>query len=518
MLSKQHQPKYRVTGYLSNMKLNVKAGDITKQDVDAIVINLFEGVSKPEGATKSVNESINDTITSLIESGEIRGKAGELTLIHTQDSIKPKRVLVAGLGPKEKFDQDVIRAISGSIVRFLNSKRIKTYATMLHGEGIGSIKPGIAARSIAEGTILGAYKFRTHKSEKVKQYIDQVTVLAVDDANIDSIQHGVDEGVTIATSVSLARDLVNQPANYMTPSDLVDIATEICDGTDLELQVFDESRMKQLKMGALLGVAKGSVVPPKMIIIKYSGDPKNLDNNIGLIGKGITFDSGGISIKPSGGMAAMKGDMAGAASVISAMKAIAALKPKINVTVIAAATENMPGGNAQKPGDVVVAMDGTTIEVDNTDAEGRLVLSDAVSYGVQLGLTRIVDVATLTGAIEIALGKVTTGAFSNNSELVNQVIKAGKEAGEKIWELPTFDEYRELYKSDIADLKNVGGRQAGSITGAMFIGEFAKEVAWVHLDIASTSTSPKTSGLLTRGATGIPVRTLIYLVLALSKG
>ena len=499
------------------MKLQVKAGDITRLDIDAIVVNLFEGVSNPEGATQSVNKAMGGTISNLIDLGEIKGKLGELTLIHTQGVIKPKRVLVAGLGLKEKFDQDVIRSVSGSIVRFLNSKQIKNYATILHGGGGGSIKTEHAARSVAEGTLLGAYKFNGLKSKKAKQHIEQITIVEKDKSKIDDIKLGLDHGMTIASSVSLARDLVNQPANYMTPSDLVDIATDICEGTTLDLEVFDENKMRELKMGALLGVAKGSVVPPKMIIIKYTGDPKNPNNNIGLIGKGITFDSGGISIKPSGGMAAMKGDMAGAAAVISAMKAISDIGPNINVTAIAAATENMPGGNAQKPGDVVIAMNGTSIEVDNTDAEGRLVLSDAVSYGVQLGLKRIVDIATLTGAIEIALGKVTTGAFSNNPELVGQVIEAGREAGEKIWELPTFDEYRELYKSDVADLKNVGGSQAGSIAGAMFIGEFAKEVAWVHLDIASTSTSAKTSGLVTKGATGIPVRTLIYLVLALSK-
>ncbi|MQG15648.1 MAG: leucyl aminopeptidase [SAR202 cluster bacterium] len=499
------------------MKLQVKNGDIAEQDVDAIVVNLFEGVSKPDGSTHSVDKLLNGAITNLIELGEIRGKSGELTLIHTQGVIKPKRVVVAGLGLKEKFDQDVIRSVSGTIARFLNSKQINNYATVLHGGGSKSIKSKYAARSIAEGTLLGSYKFNGHKSKKSVQNIENLIIVEKDQAKIDDIQLGVDQGSTIASSVSLARDLVNQPANYMTPSHLADIATDICDQTNLKLEVLDENKMRELKMGALLGVAKGSVVPPKMIIIKYIGDPDNLDNNIGLIGKGITFDSGGISIKPSGGMAAMKGDMAGAASVISAMQAIDILSPKINVTAIAAATENMPGGNAQKPGDVVVAMNGTTIEVDNTDAEGRLVLSDAVSYAVQLGIKRIVDVATLTGAIEIALGKVTTGAFSNNSELVNQVIEAGKNAGEKIWELPTFDEYRELYKSDVADLKNVGGRQAGSITGAMFIGEFAKDVPWVHLDIASTSTSAKTFGLITKGATGTPVRTLVYLVLALAK-
>lgn len=500
------------------MKLNVKAGDITKQDVDAIVVNLFEGVSNPGGATGAVDKSINGAISSLIKDGEITGKLGELTLIHSQRTIKPKRILVVGLGPKEKFDSDKIRFVCGKAIRFLGEKKIKSCATILHGAGNGSIQPEIAARSIAEGTVLGSYRFGIHKSEKSSLHVEELLVVESEKSKIDAIKSGIDQGVIMANSAALARDLVNQPANYMTPSDLVDVATEICDGNSLQLEVFDEKRMQELKMGALLGVAKGSVVPPRMIIIKYTGDPEHPENNLGLIGKGITFDSGGISIKPSSGMAAMKGDMAGAASVICTMKAIEALKPKINVTMIAASTENMPGGNAQKPGDVVTAMNGTTIEVDNTDAEGRLVLSDAVSYGVQLGLRRIVDVATLTGAIEIALGKVATGAFSNNSELVNSVIKAGNDAGEKMWELPTFEEYRDLYKSDVADLKNVGGRQAGSITGAMFIGEFAKDVAWVHLDIASTSTSSKTSGLLTKGATGIPVRTLIYLVLALSKG
>jgi leucyl aminopeptidase len=270
-------------------------------------------------------------------------------------------------------------------------------------------------------------------------------------------------------------------------------------------------------MGALLGVAQGSREPPKLIVIEYRGDPDDQDNNLGLIGKGITFDSGGISIKPAANMGAMKGDMAGGASVISAIKAISKLGPKINVTAIVAATENMPGGRAQRPGDIVTAMNGKTIEIDNTDAEGRLVLADAVSYARTLDIGRIVDVATLTGAIVTALGNVCTGAFGSDQDLTDAVVEAGKSVGERIWQFPTFDDYRDQYKSDVADFKNTGGRAAGSITGAQLIGEFAGGAAWVHLDIAGTSKTDKLKGYNPKGATGVPVRTLVRLAQDLAR-
>ena len=270
-------------------------------------------------------------------------------------------------------------------------------------------------------------------------------------------------------------------------------------------------------MGALLGVAQGSDQPPKLIVLEYEGDPERPENNLGLVGKGITFDTGGISLKQPGGMEAMKGDMAGGASVIAAMQVIARLQPKINVTGIIAATENMPGGSAQRPGDVVRAMNGKTIEVINTDAEGRLVLADALCWARQKGITRLVDVATLTGAMVVSLGKACTGVMGNDQALVDQIAAAGDDAGERFWQLPMFDEYKDLIKSDVADMKNSGGRQAGSITAAFLLSEFVDGAAWVHLDIAGTSTAASTKGYQVKGASGVPVRTLAQLASRLAQ-
>ncbi len=284
------------------------------------------------------------------------------------------------------------------------------------------------------------------------------------------------------------------------------------------MTVLEASDMGELGMGALLGVAQGSDQPPKLIVLRYEGDRANPGNNLGLVGKGITFDTGGISLKPAGGMEAMKGDMAGGASVIAAMQIISQVKPKINVSGIVAATENMPGGSAQRPGDVVRAMNGKTIEVINTDAEGRLVLADALCYARSQGLNRLVDVATLTGAMVTTLGKACTGVMGNNQELIDQVTAAGQETGEKYWQLPMFDDYKDLIKSDVADMKNSGGRQAGSISAAFLLAEFVGDTPWVHLDIAGTSTAERTKGYQVKGATGVPARTLANLASQLAGG
>ena len=310
--------------------------------------------------------------------------------------------------------------------------------------------------------------------------------------------------------------MINEPANYMTPTHMADEATRLAEAYGLKLDILEREQMQELGMGALLGVAQGSRQPPKFIVLNYRGaDSEKAD--VALVGKAITFDSGGISIKPSGGMESMKGDMAGGATVMAAMVAIAQLKPRINVMALVPATENLPDGSAMKPADILTAMDGKTIEIISTDAEGRVALADALGYARKQGAKRIVDVATLTGAMVTALGNVCTGAFTNNQKLVNEVIAAGAEAGEKIWQMPMYEEYKEQNKSDVADIKNIGGRPAGSITGALFIGEFAGDTPWVHLDIAGTSTSDKERNYLVKGATGVPVRTLVNLVLSLAK-
>jgi len=511
------------------MEFAVESGDITLVDTDAIVVNLFEGVASPassdkpakpaspDGAAGAVDKALGGAISDLIAAGETKGTSGEMTLIHTLGKMATRRVLVVGLGKADEFDLDTVRSVSAQTARYLTGKGVESVATVSPSVSMGELDARSSAQAIAEGTLLGVYQFDRHKTpEEPAPELASVTIVESDDSKLDQLRAGAQEGQAIAEAVSLCRDLVNEPANHLTPADLADIALGVSRDAGLELKVLDETQMEKLGMGALLGVAAGSRVPPRLIVMNYSGDPENPNNNLGLIGKGITFDSGGISLKPAGGMGAMKGDMAGAASVIAAIKAIAALKPKLNVTAIAVASENMPGGGAQRPGDVVTSMSGKTIEVDNTDAEGRLVLADAIAYALTLGLTRLVDVATLTGAMEVALGKVTTGAFGNDRDLLDAVLAAANGVGERTWEMPTFDEYREQYKSDVADLKNIGGRPAGSITGAMFIGEFVGDAAWVHLDIAGTSTTSKTKGHQTKGATGVPVRTLVALAQGLA--
>ena len=301
----------------------------------------------------------------------------------------------------------------------------------------------------------------------------------------------------------------------MTPTKMSEIARRVADADGLDVDILDREQMEEKGMGALLGVARGSHQPPKLIVLKYNGNPDNPSDNLGIIGKGITFDTGGISLKAAGGMERMKGDMSGGASVIGAMQALARLGPKVNVTGVVPATENMPGGEAQRPGDIVQTMNGKTVEVINTDAEGRLVLADAMTYAKELGVNRMVDIATLTGAIVVSLGKECTGVMGNDQQFIDKVLRAGDDTGERIWQLPMFDEYRDSLKSNVADMMNVGStRGAGSITAAKFLSEFTEGVPWAHLDIAGTAQSDADKGYLVKGATGVPVRTLVNLALA----
>ncbi len=494
------------------MDIKVVAGDIAQQDVGAVVVNLFEGVTAPGGATGAVDRATDGAISALIKEGEIKGRRGELTLIHTLGSIAPKRVLVAGLGKAESFTLDGVRGVAAETARRLSGIGVESAATIVHGAGIAELDPKASAQALAEGVVMGMYRFDKYKSNSSDSSLSEMTVVEFDESKLDALRQGVDEGCVIGEAVNLCRDMANEPANNMTPSDMAEQALEVAQAHGVELEVLERSWMKDMGMGALLGVAQGSEEPPKFIILRYSGDPDDEANNIGLLGKGITFDSGGLDIKNAVGMSTMKGDMAGGASVIAAMQAIAQLKPKINVTAIVPATENMPSGTAQRPGDVVRAMNGKTIEIDNTDAEGRLVLADAMSYARSVGLNRLVDVATLTGAMSIALGDQCMGAFGNDDGFTQAVVGAANAVGERAWPLPMFEEYKSQYSSDIADIKNTGGRGAGSITGALIIGEFNDGAPWVHLDIAGTARARGTSGATVKGATGVPVRTLVRLV------
>ncbi|MCE2500158.1 MAG: leucyl aminopeptidase [Dehalococcoidia bacterium] len=511
--------------------VKVAAGDVTDFPTPALVVNLFQGVTQPAGGTGAVDRALDGAISALIADGEIKGKLGEITMLHTMGRIPAKRVVVAGLGKSGDFDTAAVRRVSGDVARFLRRKGVSEFATIAHGAGIGGLDAGESAQAIAEGTLLGLYKFDTYRSPPQadngsdpsegsadKDGISNVTIVERDATNIAALTGGVSVGTLLAESTMLARDLVNHPANVMTPARMAETAREVAEAVGLELDVMDRDRMKAHGMGAFLGVAQGSEEPPKLIVLTYRGDPEHPENNLGLVGKGITFDTGGISLKPAANMEAMKGDMAGGASVIAAMRAIGSLKPRINVTGLIAATENMPGGRAQRPGDVVTAMNGKTIEVINTDAEGRLVLADTMCYARSLGITRMVDVATLTGAMVVTLGKACTGMMGNSAKLAKQLNTAGDRSGERFWELPMLEDYRELIRSDVADMKNSGGRQAGSITAAMLLREFAEDTEWVHLDIAGTSTASSAKGHLVKGATGVPTRTLAQLALNLANG
>ncbi len=502
------------------MNITVDIADINGVETPALVVNLFKGVTMPGGATGAVDRALDGAISQLIEDGEITGKKGEMTLVHTMGRIGPARVVVAGLGAQADFDAEVVRGVSSEALRFLRRRGIGEAVTIAHGAGIGGLSPEDAGRAIAEGSVLGLYRFsRYHTNGNGEDSeFKELTIAELDAGRAADMRVGVVEGQAIAEATMIARNLVNEPANVMTPTAMAETARQVAEENGLGFETMDNADMKARGMGAFIGVAQGSDEPARLIVMTYEGDPDNPGNNLGLIGKGITFDTGGISLKPAGGMESMKGDMAGGASVIAAMQIIARLKPRINVTGMVAATENMPGGSAQRPGDVVTAMNGKTIEVINTDAEGRLVLADTLCLARERGITRLVDIATLTGAMVTTLGKACTGVMGNDDGLIGDVISAGKQTGEKFWQLPMFDEYKELIRSDVADMKNSGGRQAGSISAAFLLKEFVDGAAWAHLDIAGTSTSERASGYLVKGATGAPARTLAQLAVNLANG
>lgn len=505
------------------MKVELRAQDLLAYKGDALIVNCFEGVAQPGGATGVVDRALGGSITAAIRRREFKGKLHERLLLHTVGQLPVSWVLVIGLGKREEFTLDRVRSASAEAMRHLRGVGAHTVGSIVHGTGIGGLGASRAVCAVTEGALLGLYRFDTYKKpdENGERVVRTLTLLECGKAKAAAMAEGVRRGRILAEAVNFARDLVNEPANTLTPSEMAARARKMASGSGLTVKVLERADMKRLGMGALLGVAQGSHEPPKLIEVSYKGRKgKGAGPRLGLVGKGLTFDSGGISIKPSEGMEAMKGDMAGGATVLAAIKGIAALKLPVDVTAIVPATENMPSGTAQRPGDIVKAMNGKTIEVINTDAEGRLILADALCYACDRSLTHLVDVATLTGACVIALGAVRTGAFTNNPELMRQVREASEQAGEKLWELPMDDEYGEQIKSDCADLKNVGGKKGGPITGAKLLANFVGKTPWVHLDIAGTSQAEKDSGYQVKGATGAMVRTLIHVAMSFggSKG
>ncbi len=503
--------------------LRVEAGDIAQFAADAIVVNLFDGVTTPAGGTGAVDAALGGAISALIADKEFTGKAGEIATLHTLGKLPAKRVVIVGLGKREKFNLDVVRGVSGAMARRLRHIGARTAGAIAHGAGIGGLDPAESAQAMAEGAVLGLYEFDRYRTKRngdadAGKQLDQLVLVERDQARVPALAAGLDKGALLADCAIIARNLVNEPANVVNPVRMAGVAAEVASDAGLDIAVLGREDMVEHEMGAMLAVTAGSANEPRLIIMEYRGDPDRPENNVALVGKGITFDSGGISIKGAAGMWEMKGDMSGGASVIGAMKGVAALKPRINVFGVVPAVENMPSGTAQRPGDIIRAMNGKTIEVDNTDAEGRLILADAISYIKQIkDARRVVDIATLTGAVIVALGHVASAVMGTSQELVDAVLSASKSTGEKMWQLPLFDEYKRQNRSDYADVKNTGGRPAGSITAGLFIGEFTEGVEWAHLDIAGTFMSERISGYTVKGATGVPTRTLIRLVEDLAR-
>jgi len=499
------------------MEIEVVIGNIAEVEADAIIVGFFEGMERPDGDLAVIDKALDGAVSQLIGQGEIKGKLNEITIIHSLGKLPAARVVVVGLGKKEELSQDRVRLAVGETCRLLQQKRIGNVATAALGAGVAGITLEGSAQAVTEGALLGVYSFRRHIT-KQSEYgeLKQLTIVEADETELPVLEQGSYKGRVLAEATKLARDMVNEPANYMTPPHMAETAASLAEAYGLELEVMEREQMRELGMGALLGVTQGSRQHPKFIVLHYrGGDSAQID--LALVGKGITFDSGGISIKPSEGMQEMKGDMAGAAAVMAAISAIAQLKPKLNLVAIAPCAENLPGGEALKPGDVLTAMNGKTIEIISTDAEGRLILADALGYANKLGAKLIVDVATLTGACHVALGDECSGVFGNNQELVDRLIAASVDAGELMWQLPMYEQAKEQLKSEVADIKNVGGKWGGAITAAHFLAEFAGETPWVHLDIAGTSLSEKNRGYLVKGATGVTVRTLVNLALSLAK-
>src|SRR5438874_1051792 len=471
------------------------------------------GKDGKEKATAEVSLDTDDTIVydaaaDVIAGGEVTGKIFETTILHRPAKLKAKRLFRIGGGKARGFSAFDLRRVAGAAVRTLKSRGLRSFAMLAP---VGGLNPEDAAKAIIEGAFVGNFDPDYYKSERKDKKIDAITIVARGDRA--KLQQAMEEARIIGEAQNFTRDLVNEPSNRMTPTILADRAKKMAAEVGLKCEIYGAEKIKELKMGAFWSVAQGSDEPPALIVLRYepAGAPEK--PVLGLVGKGITFDTGGISIKPSDGMEKMKYDMAGGATMIGAMRAIALLKPKLKITAIVLATENMPSGKAQKPGDVQIAMSGKSIEIINTDAEGRLVLADGLTYArTKLGCTHLVDAATLTGACVVALGMVNAGIFANDDSMYERFRKALHQAGEKMWRLPLDDEYRDNIKSNIADMVNSGGRYGGAVTAAMFLKEFVDDKPWIHLDIAGTAWIDEAKPFIAKGPSGIAVRSLIEFV------
>ena len=489
------------------MRIQLETQPYASLQTGALVVCIFEKENKFEGVLGEINAAMSGRLASLAAAGELTGKSLETVLVHFPQGLSAQRLLLIGAGKPDRFQVSDLRKLAGTALRYLKSRGVKNFTFLAPDAERGAA----AAQAAAEGLLVADFESDKYRSEKKDREIQSVSLAGFDSGLGANLAAAVEQGRIIAESQNFARDLINEPSNRLTPRMLAARAEAMAQEAGLGIEILDERRIADLKMGAFLGVAQGSVEPPRLIVVRYEPQrPRPGSTVLGLVGKAVTFDTGGISIKPANNMEKMKYDMGGGATMLGAMRALAHLKPSVPVIAVIPATENMPGGRAQKPGDVQVAMSGKTIEVINTDAEGRLILADAIFYARKLGCTHLVDAATLTGAIEVALANVNVGAFGTPREYLDKFLASARAAGEKMWPMPMDDEYDEMIKSTIADIRNTGtGKGGGAITAAWFLKEFAEDTPWIHLDIAATCWVDEGRPWLAKGPTGVAIRTIV---------
>src|SRR5271168_1848178 len=489
------------------MQIQLENQPYSSIQADALVTYIFDKDNKIEGILADIDHAMDGRLAALVATGEVTGKSLETVLLHFPEGLDAKRLLLVGAGKPEKFSHSDLRKIAGTALRYLKSRGVKKFIFLTRE---GERGPA-AVQAVVEGLIVADFESNKYHTEKKEREVQSVGLAGFDAGLWTSLTAAIDHGRVLAESQNFARDLINEPSNKLTPRLLATKAEAMAKEAGLGIEILDERKIAELKMGALIGVAQGSFEPPRVIVVRYTPEnPRPGGPVLGLVGKAVTFDTGGISIKPADNMEKMKYDMGGGATMLGAMRALAYLKPSVPVIAVIPATENMPGGHAQKPGDVQVSMSGKTIEVINTDAEGRLILADGITYARKLGCTHLIDAATLTGAIQVALASVHVGAFGTPREYLDQFLASAKAVGEKMWPMPMDDEYQEMIKSNIADIRNTGsGKGGGAITGAWFIKEFAEDTPWIHLDIAATCWADEGKPWLAKGPTGVAIRSIV---------
>ncbi len=492
------------------MEIRVERGKAEEYPCELLLLFSFESAEPLEGPLQGVDSKWKGFVSGLMKQGDFKGELFQSRLLYTHGSLAAKRVLLTGLGKKEEFDLEKWRGAASKAGQYIRDSGIKQLLSPI--SKLAAFSEEDLADAFVMGLLLGTYQFNQFKTlgrDKVKE-IEEVILLGTGAEEVRSIGDGIRRGKIVSEAVCMARDLVNGPSNAITPTALAEKARQIATAEGFEFQVFEVSQAETMGMGAFVAVAKGSQEPGKFITLEYNRD-KGFDT-IALVGKGITFDSGGISIKPSERMERMKDDMSGAAAVLATMQAASQLQLPLHIVGILPATENLPDGKAYKPGDILKTLSGQTVEVISTDAEGRLILSDALTYSLRYQPKAIIDLATLTGACVIALGDYVTGLLGNDESLLKRVEEASVKTGEKVWRLPLWDEYSEYLKSDAADFRNVGTRSAGAIIGGIFLSKFVEKVPWAHLDIAGPASIEKERPYIPSGGTGVGVRLLLQLL------